>query len=135
MRKVTTHTISKLLDSKDYNALAELANALVDEVDKLWSAIAILRRPTAVYGGSENCSADSPKDLVSTQGTLNTQTWDRETDGCAVQTAELSNFRYDKSTQKLQFARQVKVHDSCGKLVSVSAETVWVDVTTAELCE
>jgi hypothetical protein len=117
MRKVTTHTISKLLDSKDYNALAELANAWLMKSTSC-GAHSHPQEATAVYGESEKLLSRQPEGLVSTQGYAEHPTGIGRRDGCASRPLNYPISGTDKSTQKLQFARQVKVHDSCGKLVA-----------------
>lgn len=80
---------------------------------------------------SQEDDAGSPKALGFTQGTQDTDTYDRDTDGGAVQYSVITDIQYDPNTLVLSCRYRTIVET---RVDTISAESDLVTITTAEVC-
>lgn len=70
----------------------------------------------------------TPKVLNCVQGTQDTDTYDRSTDKVPVQIQVVTDIQYDATSHKLQMSYRTL---TCVGVTAISAESAWVDITTA----
>ena len=81
----------------------------------------------------QDCSGGTTKELAHIQAAQDTDTWDRDTDGCPVSVAVITDFEFT-ADYKLAYRTRTFTYDKGGNLISISAESDLVVVTTAEEC-
>lgn len=86
-------------------------------------------------GEEEDCSGGTEIELGSSQGTQDSDTWDRDNDGEPVAVSVITDIQYDDTTLQLTYRTRQLHFDKCGKLQSVDAESDLVTITTAEACD
>lgn len=79
---------------------------------------------------SDNLSGD-PKVLTHTQGTQDTDTYDRDDDKVPVTFTVITDIKYDMTTHKLTYRERTITTD---KLQSISAESDLIEITEAQAC-
>lgn len=94
---------------------------------------AILPLPTQAGSGFQEAPEvdGDPVELTQTQGTQDTDEYDRETDDAPVQFDVITDIQYDSTTHKLTFRTRTIIATG---ILSVSAESDLVEVTTAVEC-
>ena len=81
----------------------------------------------------EDCSGGTTKELAHVQATQDIDTYNRDTDGCPVSVAVITDFEFT-ADYKLAYRTRTLTFDKGGNLISISAESDLVVVTTAEEC-
>ena len=74
------------------------------------------------------------KELLATQGAQDTDTWDQEDNQCPVSVQIITDMQYSNLTHKIQARYRTLTFDRGGNLISISAESGLVDITTAIAC-
>lgn len=125
---IRTEHINQLIDA--YEALLRMLQpgpGLARAADgKLY-----IKRGNNSSGSSCYEVSGTPKTLAQTQGAQDTDTYDRETDNVPVQFEVITDIKYDPTTYKLTYRTRTIVATG---IVSVSAESALVEITTAEDC-
>ena len=85
-----------------------------------------------IASGLPDCRGGGGLDeITETQGTQDSDSWDRITGESPVALKVITDVKYDTSTHKITYRTRLLTFDRCGKLVSVGAESALVEVTEA----
>lgn len=82
----------------------------------------------------QNYDGGTLAELLQNQGAADADTWTRDTDDCPVSLQVITDIQYDNTTHKITFRTRTLEFDRGGNLLSISAESALVDITTAIAC-
>ncbi len=125
-----------LIPISKYNELVDVVrwlmqNAIITAGPGLEVRVLPQGRGVGLSSISQDEVSGDPKVLASTQGARDTDSYDRETDGCPVQLQVLTDWDYDPSTHQLTF--RTRTVTAVG-ITAVSAESELVICETAVEC-
>jgi len=76
----------------------------------------------------------TPQAIDQTQGTQDTDTWDRDTEDCPVDVEFVTDIEYDTTDHKIYYRTRTFSFNRAGRIDAISAESARVEVTEAVAC-
>lgn len=128
---LTADTLNKIIDAVNAQGHVNVGAGLAMKKSAGGTLISLLE--TKAIAAIQDCSGGTTKELAHVQATQDTDTWDRDTDGCPVSVAVITDFEFT-ADYKLAYRTRTFTYDRGGNLISISAESDLVAITTAEEC-